>query len=72
MNKKIEWFGEGTDEIGKIDDEVIIRVSKEFYRPDNTTVLVGDTTNLKNLGWTMDYDIYSLIEEMIHPQQVKL
>lgn len=47
-------------------------MSKEFYRPDNTTVLVGDTTNLKNLGWTMDYDIHSLIEEMIHPQQVKL
>tara|TARA_B110000211_G_C14046083_1_gene539018 strand:+ start:68 stop:979 length:912 start_codon:yes stop_codon:yes gene_type:complete len=65
LNKKIEWFGEGTDEIGKIDDEVIIRVSKEFYRPDNTTVLVGDTTNLKNLGWTMDYDIHSLIEDML-------
>ena len=50
---KFEGDVRNYNEIGKIDDEVIIRVSKEFYRPDNTTVLVGDTTNLKNLGWTM-------------------
>jgi GDPmannose 4,6-dehydratase len=65
MNKRIEWSGEGTDEVGRIDGEVMIEVSPEFYRPENGTLLVGDTTNLKNLGWTMDYDIHSLIEDML-------
>ena len=66
MNKKIEWFGEGIDEIGKIDDEVIIRVSKEFYRPDNQTILVGKTNDLEKLGWTREYDIDTLIEDMVN------
>jgi GDPmannose 4,6-dehydratase len=66
MNKKIEWFGEGIDEIGKIDDEDIIRVSKEFYRPDNQTILVGKTNDLEKLGWTREYDIDTLIEDMVN------
>jgi len=44
MNKRIEWSGEGTDEVGRIDGEVMIEVSSE---------------------WTREYDIHSLIEDML-------
>ena len=65
MNKRIEWSGEGTDEVGRIDGEVMIEVSPEFYRPDNGTLLVGNNDPIIKLGWTREYDIHSLIEEML-------
>ena len=68
MNKKIEWSGEGTNEVGSIDGKIMIEVSSEFYRPDNGTLLVGNDDPIRKLGWTREYDIYSLIEEMLHPQ----
>ena len=68
MNKTITWSGEGTNEVGSIDGRVMIQVSKEFYRADNKTLLVGRPTNIEEIGWTREYDIYSLIEEMLHPQ----
>lgn len=71
MNKIVKWSGEGLDEVGIIDDEVMFRVCKEFYRPDNTTLLVGNNKSIEELGWTKEYDINRLIEEMLHPTQVK-
>jgi GDPmannose 4,6-dehydratase len=68
MNKTITWSGEGTNEVGSIDGRVMIQVSKEFYRADNKTLLVGRPTHIEEIGWTREYDIYSLIEEMLHPQ----
>jgi GDPmannose 4,6-dehydratase len=65
MNKKIEWSGEGTNEVGRIDGEVMIEVSAEFYRPDNGTLLVGNNDPIRKLGWTREYDIHSLIEDML-------
>jgi GDPmannose 4,6-dehydratase len=65
MNKRIEWSGEGTDEVGRIDGEVMIEVSSEFYRPDNGTLLVGNNDPIRKLGWTREYDIHSLIEDML-------
>jgi len=65
MNKKIEWSGEGTDEVGRIDGEVMIEVSSEFYRPDNGALLVGNNDPIEKLGWTREYDIHSLIEDML-------
>jgi GDPmannose 4,6-dehydratase len=65
MNKRIEWSGEGTDEVGRIGGEVMIEVSPEFYRPDNGTLLVGNNDPIRKLGWTREYDIHSLIEEML-------
>ena len=65
MNKRIEWSGEGTYEVGRIDGEVMIEVSPDFYRPDNGTLLVGNNDPIRKLGWTREYDIHSLIENML-------
>ena len=65
LNKTIEWSGEGVNEVGILDGTVMIGVSKEFYRPDNETLLVGNNKSIEELGWTREYDIHSLIEDMI-------
>lgn len=72
LNKTIEWSGEGTNEVGTIDGKVAIQVSEAFYRSDNGTLLVGNNKSIEEIGWTREYDIDSLIEEMIHPPQVKV
>ncbi len=72
LNKTIEWSGEATNEVGSIDGKVVIQVSQEFYRSDNETLLVGHNQSIEEIGWTREYDIGSLIEEMIHPPQVKV
>ena len=71
MNKTIEWSGEGTNEVGIIDGESMVKVSEEFYQSNNNILLVGNNDAIEKLGWTREYDIDSLIEEMIHPPQVK-
>lgn len=67
MNKTITWVGEGKNEVGVVDDKVIVEVSGEFYRTDTKTLLVGNPRHMENLGWVREYDIDSLIEEMLHP-----
>jgi GDPmannose 4,6-dehydratase len=65
LNKTIEWSGEGTNEVGSIDGKVVIQVSQEFYRSDNETLLVGHNQSIEEIGWTREYDISSLIEDML-------
>ena len=67
LNKTVEWSGEGTDEVGKIDGKIMIRVSPEFYRPDNNTLLVGRKEYIEEIGWARDYDFDSLVQEMLFP-----
>ena len=71
LNKKVEWSGEGINEVGKIDGKVIIQVSPKFYRPDNNTLLVGRKDYIEELGWSRKYDIDSLVQEMLHPPREK-
>ena len=71
MNKTIEWSGEGVYEVGIIDGETAVKVSCEFYQPNNNILLVGDNEPIENLGWTREYDIESLIEEMLSPPTEK-
>ena len=65
MGKQITW--ESDNNVGKIDGKVVIRVSPEFFRPQDTNVLLGNPTKLESLGWKRKYDIHSLIEDMLFP-----
>jgi GDPmannose 4,6-dehydratase len=67
MNKTIEWSEEGVNEVGVIDGKTVVKVSDEFYQPNNNILLVGDSDPIEKLGWTREYDIESLIEEMLSP-----
>lgn len=49
-------------EIGK----VVVRVDPEYYRPTEVDLLIGDPTKSKTkLGWKPQYDLASLVKEMV-------
>tara|TARA_B100001250_G_scaffold385039_1_gene380438 strand:- start:1324 stop:2388 length:1065 start_codon:yes stop_codon:yes gene_type:complete len=65
----IEWVGEGLEEIGKrIDNgKVVIRISRDFYRPAEVDILIGDPSKAyETLGWEPTYTLEELISEMIN------
>lgn len=50
-------------EIGK----VVVRVDPSYYRPTEVDLLLGDPTKaLTQLGWVPEYDLASLVKEMVH------
>lgn len=71
LGKTIHWEGKDENEVGIVDDKVVIRVSKQFYRPDAGNILVGNPSKLEAIGWSREYDLESIIKEMLFPQEEK-
>lgn len=65
---KIEWQGEGIDEIG-IDTatgKTIVKINKKFFRPAEVDILLGNPEKAeKTLGWKRDISFRQLVERMI-------
>ena len=65
---KIEWKGEGDSEKGlnAKDGSVLIEVDKNYYRPTEVDLLIGDPSRAnKLLGWKHTYGLKSMIAEMV-------
>jgi len=64
---KIEWMGEGLDEVG-FDwntKRPVIRVSPKYFRPAEVETLLGDSTKAREkLGWEPKTSFRQLVEEM--------
>jgi len=46
--------------------DVLVSIDPEYYRPTEVDLLIGDATKAKNkLGWTPQYDLKQLVEEMV-------
>ena len=77
LNIELSFEGEGQDEVGKIlkcnnpefdlpVNKEVIKVDPNYYRPTEVDLLIGDPTKAKQkLGWELDYDLESLINEMV-------
>ena len=64
---KIEWQGEGLDEVGidRFTKKVVVRVSDKYFRPAEVESLWGDPTKAKEvLGWKPKHTFASLVEDM--------
>ncbi len=64
---KIEWQGEGLDEIGvdKYSGKTLVKVNPKYYRPTEVETLLGDPTKAKEkLGWEPKTSFDELIEDM--------
>jgi GDPmannose 4,6-dehydratase len=65
---QIEWNGEGVNEIGidiKSGKKLVI-VTKEYFRPSEVDVLIGDYSKSRNLlNWKPTVDFETLIEIMV-------
>lgn len=66
LGKTINWSGEGVEEVGSIDDKVIVRVSKDFYRPCESNLLAGDSSKIRNIGWIRKHTIHTIIDDMLN------
>ena len=64
----LEFIGEGVDECGidKNTGKVIIEVDPAYFRPTEVDLLLGDSSKARReLGWEPQYDLPSLVKEMI-------
>jgi GDPmannose 4,6-dehydratase len=64
---KIEWMGEGLDEVG-FDwntKKPVIKVDPKYFRPSEVETLLGDATKAKQkLGWEPKISFEQLVEDM--------
>ena len=65
---KIEWMGEGEDEVG-LDwntKKSIIGINPRYFRPAEVESLLGDPTKAKEkLGWEPKTTFKELVEDMV-------
>ena len=64
---KIEWMGEGLDEVGYDwnTKRTVIRVNKRYFRPAEVESLLGDPTKAKEkLGWEPTTTFKQFVEDM--------
>jgi GDPmannose 4,6-dehydratase len=64
---KIEWMGEGLDEVGYDwnTKKTVIRVDPKYFRPAEVETLLGDASKAKEkLGWEPKISFKELVEDM--------
>jgi GDPmannose 4,6-dehydratase len=68
LDMKIEWKGDGVDEVG-IDTRsgrTLVRVDPRYFRPTEVETLLGDATKARQkLGWTAEVAFPELVAEMV-------
>ena len=70
----IYWEGKGLNEVGKRKDnnEVVIKIDKNYFRPCEVNSLIGDSSKaFKQLGWSPKISLEELVSDMIeHDRQL--
>lgn len=64
----LQWQGQGVDETGtdKTSGRTLVRVSKQYYRPAEVELLVGDPSKAQQkLGWKTDTTLEQLCGMMV-------
>ena len=64
----VEWSGTGVDEVGKdaATGKVIVKINKEFFRPAEVDLLIGDPTKAETkLGWVRQISFDELVDRMV-------
>lgn len=66
FDKEIKWSGLNEKEIGIVDNKVVVRVDKKYFRPTEVDLLLGDSTKAKNkLKWEPKHSLYDIIYKMV-------
>lgn len=68
LDMPLVWEGKNENEIGKNqkNGNIVVRVSKEFYRPAEVDLLIGDSSHAKNvLGWQAQTALQDLAQMMV-------
>jgi GDPmannose 4,6-dehydratase len=68
LEMKIEWKGEGVEEVG-IDinsGRTLVRIDPRYFRPTEVDTLLGDATKARQkLGWAAQVSFPELVAEMV-------
>ena len=68
FDTRVRWEGEGVHEQGfnDVTNEVLVQVNAKYFRPNELTDLCGDPSVAeKELGWTREHNLTSLIDDML-------
>jgi GDPmannose 4,6-dehydratase len=68
VGKEIVWSGKGIDEVGreKSTSKIVVKIDEKYFRPCEVDFLLGDATKAETqLGWTREYDLDALIDDMM-------
>jgi len=66
LEMAIEWQGEGVEETGSRDGNVIVRVDPRYFRPTEVETLLGDATKAREqLGWQPKITFEQMVAEMV-------
>jgi GDPmannose 4,6-dehydratase len=72
LNMELKWYGEGLDEYAEHNNKIVIRIDKQYYRPNEVQTLHGDSSKaLEELNWKPEYNINSILREMIDHEKSK-
>jgi GDPmannose 4,6-dehydratase len=66
LDMKIEWKGEGLNEIGLVNGKEVIKIDPKYFRPTEVDSLLGDSSKARNkLNWKPKISFEKLVEEMV-------
>jgi GDPmannose 4,6-dehydratase len=68
LDMRIEWEGEGVDEVGidRATGHTLVRVDPRYFRPTEVETLLGDPTKARQkLGWKAEIGFSELVAEMV-------
>jgi GDPmannose 4,6-dehydratase len=68
IGRRLEWSGEGVDEIGRCAETgiVLVRVDPRYFRPTEVDLLLGDPSKARTrLGWKHTTSMEQLVAEMV-------
>jgi GDPmannose 4,6-dehydratase len=65
LDMKIEWSGEGINEVGSINGKEVIKIDPRYFRPTEVENLLGDASKEKKiLKWEPKISFENLVKEM--------
>jgi GDPmannose 4,6-dehydratase len=75
VDRRIEWRGEGVDEIGidQSSGQAVVQVDPGYFRPTEVDLLIGDPSKAhQRLGWRHQTSFGELVREMVRSDLERL
>ena len=65
LDMKIDWKGDGINEVGSFNGSEIIKIDPRYFRPTEVETLLGDASKAKEkLNWSPEISFEELVKEM--------